>query len=225
MVKGEQDYTQRVLATIRPTGIAGGHLLFHEDFESYGTHYPAAAGTFGITSTPGEVFEGVGSGKFILAAGGYASTQFTFPMSEAAIVAVELLFKPEYANLQTLLLALDIVDGTYRHRPQARIYTDQSKVYLQVADDTPAYVTAKSFSSVSIPALWNMFRFEVDLAAGVYRAIQLSMYRTALQTQAYQRTSSLAFPYGLLTLAATNGSWTGGNVFIDDIYVTYEEPS
>jgi hypothetical protein len=223
MTRGEPDYTQRVLATIRPSGLVGGRLLFIEDFESLVLHSAAGAGTSGETTNPGEVYAGDRSGYLVAAVSNTAVQVFTFPLPILGKLGVEVVCRPRDNNTAIISLYLVIIIQGRIYYPTMRIYYDGTSVLLQVYTDALTWETIDTLGVGPISTGWHVLYLSFDLSTAKYKIVQCDSHRINISTKSMR---NLAYPSAehtecwFYTTAPATGEST---VYYDNLMITAEE--
>jgi len=223
MVKGERDYSQRVIATMRPSGIIGGREIFFEDFESLPEHYTHTPLLFSVTTTDKEVFTGDGAGKFTLAAGQDAYLQVNLPPATPDVYGIEVLFRPLDYNLQYFAVASTVYTGTKRYRPGVQALYDGTNSLLQIVDS--AY-TAKTIATLGTGALeqgWHILYMRFNMGTGFYEMAQCDSTRLNIATEPLESTDYLSSPYLNFQLFGKALSSGASSVSFDNLYLLFEE--
>ena len=224
MVKGERDYTQRVLATVSPSALVGGRVIYFEDFESQVMHTISTTGSPTITTTQDQVYDGSGSGKFSLGLGANGTFNGPFILPALGHVAGEFIFMPGGSDLELARINVDVHDGEHQYLAGVRIYDDGSNLNLQYLDSTSTWTTHTILSAAPISQLWHLLRFSADLVTGNYISLQFDARKIIPSN----------LPYATLTAALSPGNFFGiefkaragaiQTVYFDDIAISYEEP-
>jgi len=223
MVRGERDYTQRVLASVRPMGIWGGRTLFVENFESLVTHVDTVSAQFTKTVTQGQVWQGDASGKMPILADQSAGYYVSFPIVVEGIHAAEFFFKPSGENLQEIDLNFSIYSGIGRIRPEAHLDTSSGVLELQIRDSEGQDKVVHTFKGSIIRNLWHYLLLKFNLATGNYVAVQYDQVREAITTESMQAIADETTPGSQFSLIFTGKPGETETVYFDDISVTYEE--
>jgi len=223
MVRGERDYTQRVLATVNPASLMAGRVLILEDFESAVSHIDATTGSAALTSTDSEVWRGEASMKFDMTADITSGIAYTFPCITMGELAAEVLFHPKSGTLSAFTITFQVWDGTLRHVAACRIYYDGSNVLLQVNDDTASWKTITTLGSGVIFSAWHLFCFKFNLTTHEYGTLRFDSTYLKPSNQPYQTSSSTICPNGLVSVTGTRAVPPSATVIIDDLIITYED--
>lgn len=223
MVRGERDYTQRVLATIRPMGVVGGGILRFEDFEQLVPKDPSPGSTFSITTTQGEVWDGDGAGKYTLTPGILGYYTLSFPQPTPTIVAGEVIFRRISGRMNYVNIRLDSIFGGVQYIPVVQVYDDGSNLQFQYSDDTATMATAKTLGASPIDTNWHLLYFRVNMELGTYEFIQYDAERIVLTGKMFTTGSSTAQPYSTLTLYCYPKTTNSLVLAFDNLILAYED--
>jgi hypothetical protein len=220
---GEPDYTQRVLATIRPSGLVGGRLLFIEDFESLVLHSAAGAGTSGQTTNPGEVYAGDRSGYLVAAISNTAVQVFPFAIPVLGKLAAEVICRPRDDNTQIISLYLPIIAKGRYYYPTVRVYYDGTNVLLQVYTDALTWETIETIGKGPISTGWHVLYMSFDLSTAKYQLVQFDSHKINIHTKAMRNEVSLLPEHTeawFYTTASASGEST---VYYDNFIISSED--
>ena len=223
MVRGERDYTQRVLATIRPMGILGGRMIFMEDFESLTAHY-REGNHFSITHEDHEVFEGDAAGKLTLTAGDNDYVEFDYPTPTADIIATEIVFRPSTSYLSTVGLSHTLWDGEHEHVADVSFTRNLAGTFdLTVYDENTDDKVVKTTSIDLIYNNWHVLYVRFNLTSGKYEFARYDTIGVSIPKQQYYKRDVNYSPSAFVRFTATALATGAVNVFMDNLIVSYEE--
>ena len=223
MVRGERDYTQRVLARIRPMGIGGGGILRLEDFETLLPKDPNPGTYFSLTNTQGEVWEGDRSGKYSLPQGYIGIYTLDFPQPIPTIISAEVVFRRISGDLSYMNLRFEAVYEGIKHFPAIQVYDNGTNLVLQYADSSSAYVTALTLGASPIDTKWHMLYFRVNIETKKYELIQYDAARKTLPEAIYTTGATGQQPYGSLAVYCKGKPTSSLALSFDNLIVAYED--
>jgi len=223
MTRGERDYTQRVLATIRPGGMIGGRLIFLEDFENLiSIKGDTSGGT--LTSTLGEVWDGDYALKLssTYATGPRAFTAY-FPNPSSGILSAEILFKALDTHMGYMSVGFSIYDGTYYYGADVYIDDNESVLRMRIRDSTNTIKTVRTFKGTGCDARWHILHISINLPKLRYEVVQYDGNRINLQTEPVYSQTVTDTPQANAHAYILAKSGTTCDVSIDNFLVTYED--
>jgi len=224
MTRGEHDYTQRVLATIRPSGIVGGRLLFEEDFEYLTLHDVADTTTHPtITSTAGEVYAGHSAGKYTTDAGDSKSAEYRYPTPLRGFIGGEFVFRALDENILSTTMRMHFMYDEILHLSGARVTYTGGKLTLQIYDSTGAWKTLKEISVYAISPFWHVLHLKVNLATGYYVGMQYDSHYMSVTTERMPIASATSSDEANLWLDFQAKTGLATTVVFDNVIITFEE--
>lgn len=222
-MRGERDYTQRVLATIRPMGVVGGNVLCLEDFEQLVPKAASPGATFAITTTQGEVWDGDGSGKYTLPINTGAVYDLIFPQPTPSVISAEVVFRRLSGTMRFTSLIFATVYGGYQHAPSVDIFDDGAELTLRYNDATGNLVPLKTISASPIDTNWHLLYLRFNMAMATYECIQFDTDRISLADVPYYRSIWTASPYGTLRLWSFPTPGNALTLLFDNMIIAYED--
>ena len=224
MTRGEMDYTQRVLATIRPSGIVGGRLLYEENFEDFIVHGYISDSGFSLTRTQGEVWRGAQSGKLTSTDAHLAELMVSYIVPTPRFISTEIIFRPLDGNLRDFGLTYVIRDPTTQHLPLIWVRWDGSHLKLEATDSTYTDQVMATVGTLTFAQYWHILYCRLDLAAKKYTKVQFDNTVVTKGLPTYPTTTLASSPAGYVDIETFSMPSTTNNTAIDDLYITYEEP-
>jgi hypothetical protein len=223
MTRGEHDYVQRVLATIRPASIIGGNLIFLEDFESLIEHAAYASSGFSRTSTASTVYAGNSAGKLTTSTLPGASYRVAIPIAGKEIIAAEVLFHPEDIYLQDVRVEIDVKDGAFGHRAGVKLQSYTTYAAIEVINSAGTYEEVSRFAGGTFQVGWSILYLKFNLATDKYVLVQWDSNHIPLNTNDINLQASTILPLSLLTFEITRKGADNTSVDFDNLILTYEE--
>jgi len=223
MTRGERDYTQRVLATVRPMGIIGGRMIRIVDFENLRDSVDDYNADTGIVTDGDKVFEGDAAGSVTMVAAATEELDWSFPTSTSDIICFEMLYRPAADYPEDVELRGSIYNGTIYHYPRVRVHYDGANLLLQIWDNTEAWKTIETVGIGAFTAHWHLLYMKFNMGTGHYEIIQADAIRRNVTDEAYESSSSTGPPYAELSIRFHALDSSPATVYFDNIIMSYEE--
>jgi len=223
LVRGERDYTQRVLATVRPMGLLGGRLILLEDFESLKDRSSLSTANFSITTSAGDIWDGDAAGMFTMGIDEPATWYKCIPSPTSDIIGAEVIFRPSGVQLGYAYLQLDVYTDAARITFRGQLIVEDGAVKLQVWTTGGVWTTVKTFNASEIPQHWHFLYIRCNIATQKYELVQLNSTRVALADQTPVVVTGEQMPYVEVTFTTLPLTGDAETVYWDDLAVTYEE--
>ena len=223
MVRGERDYTQRVLAQIRPTGILGGRLVMFEDFESINNKGSPFDVQLVHTSDAQEVYDGDGACEMKLTTIQPYSWALSFPCPTEDEIGIEFAFKPSDLTLTRIEATVAVYTGTTLHAPSLRLDASGALLTMEIINSDFEQEVVHTFTSKEIISSWHVLYMGFNLTERKYRMLQFDNYRYPPSDKAYPTSAATMTPWANLSINGRALSATYMSMFFDNVIIVYEE--
>lgn len=225
MSVGETDYTQRVIAIIRPSSMLGGRLIYQENFETIVLHTFTADAAISTTATRGTVWQGERSGLMTMGVNAEKEYEIRFPLPMLGFLSMEVIFQPTVATepVQYVAFECEITDGEYLTTPKVRLRDTGSSLIMEVYTSADAYETVATIGNTGFPAAWHLFQITLNTLTRTYVKAQFDNRSVSLSRIAYYEEPSSSPPSALTKLKAKPKTGYSAKLYFDDILISYEE--
>jgi len=222
MVRGERDYTQRSIATMKIGSIIGSNIIFIEDFESKVQHIlPSMA--FSVSTADGYVWRGEASGKLTSVNGASRYVAIGLPLITFGRLEYECIIRLDGTDIQSAHIYFFLYHGGAVDTALLRVYRVGSTYYLQVMDEDGNYVSLQDIGAVGNDSSWHLLYMRINATTREYENLRFDHYSIPGGGRKYRTQAGVLACRLEAYVGAQSTATTTAYLYFDDLLISWSD--